>query len=236
MAAAIRRVAHFMNELRETPAAETSTYVPEPYSMQAAGRLLFTVNRLSQGGTDGVAKLIHYASARLEWRPDMVVVGDVIAGVRERVLRFVSNQAMHERIDMGSVDDQLQSQAEKLKLYAGTDPSDAEALLPDIARYVVKSDAHWLLAQKGRPRRGSDGQPSTDFHDAWLSHMCHFGINGNTTRHPLFDDMFRQIRARLFGTEKSREALMDWSGMRNLREVVALHNEHHPDDRVELPY
>lgn len=222
-----------MNTLtRSAPAKE---FVAPPYSVAEAGSLLFTVNRLSQGGTDGVAKMIHYATTQLRWTPEMIVVNDVISGIRERVLRFVGNRALHEWIDMGSVDEQLQSQAEKLKLYAGADPAHGEEQLPNIARYVTLMDKEWLSKPEGRPRSGKTGTPTSDFHDAWLSHLCHFGINGQTTRHPLFDKMFGEIRAHLLGTTESREKLLGYSGVDDLETVIELHNLHHPHERVELP-
>ncbi len=224
-----------MSTLRPPSHVADVPFVSPPYSVAEAGSLLFTVNRLSQGGTDGVAKFIQYASAKLNWSPDQIVVDDVISGVRERVLRFVGNRALHEWIDMGSVDEQLQSQAEKLKLYAGTDSAEAEAMLPNIARYVTQMDKDWLLKPDGRPRRKESPTPASDFHDPWLSHICHFGINGQSTRHLLFDQMFTEIRTQLLGTTETREKLLGYCGADDLDTVISLHNKHHPHQRVELP-
>ncbi|HRH93962.1 MAG TPA: hypothetical protein PKV72_05530 [Candidatus Peribacteria bacterium] len=224
-----------MSSLLPSSRKEDRPYVSPPYSVAEAGGLLFTVNRLSQGGTDGVHLLLTHALTRLDWKPEMIVVGDVIDGVRDRVLRFVGNRALHEHIDMGSVDEQLESQAEKLKLYAGADGADGEAQLPGITQYVLRMDKEWLLKPEGRPRRAAAGPPASDFHDPWLSHLCHFGINGHTTRHPLFDRMFGEIRARLLGTAGSRNRLLGCDDPGDLEAVIALHNKHHPHERVELP-
>lgn len=209
---------------------------PIPYSPHEAGRLLFSANRFSQGRTDGVNHMLDYALSHLDWKPEEIVVADVVAAVRKRVIAFVGNSAIHARIPSDEAADMLEQQAQKLRLHADT-RTDEWSALQQCAQHIVTMDMHYLSASSGRPRHGSKHAASAplEHHDPWLSHSCHYGILGAPTGHVLFDKMFADMRPYLAGGTQHQLQLLTLLRQVQFRHVVLLHNTHHPLQQIQLP-
>lgn len=206
-----------------------------PYSAHEAGRLLFSANRFSQGRTDGVNHMLDYALSHVDWKPEEIVVADVVAAVRKRVITFVGNSAIHAHIAADEATEMLEQQAQKLKLHADT-RADAWSALQQCARHAVTMDMHYLSTPVGRPRYGGKhSHSSSDYHDPWLSHSCQYGVLGAPTGHPLFDKMFADMRPYLTGGKEWQLRLLPCLEQATFQCVVLLHNTHHPAQLIHLP-
>jgi hypothetical protein len=201
--------------------------------MPEMGHLLFTANRLSQGRSGMVDRLLEYAAMHLDWSPDAIDPEQVCAAVRGRILKFVMNHEVHGYIDRVSVEEALVQQVGYLRGLLGS----ATGLLFSnnaFARGMVDLDHHWIVANNGRYRAPRRAEPPTDFHDAWLSHACHFCLNGKSTRHPVFDKLMAELRPLMVNGGETRQRLLGTVGGFQLREVVRVHNERHPEEPVTL--
>lgn len=215
----------------QRPSSELAVHIP--YSAHEAGRLLFSANRFSQGRTDGVRYMLAYALNHVDWKPEDVLPAQIVDAVRKRIVTFVGNREFHERIDSVTAVDMLCQQAEMLTLHLET-RADIQSALQQCARHIISMDLTYLSAPTGRPRAGKM-EAASDYSDPWLSHICHFGIRRTPTGHPIFDAMFADMQPYLLGDQQQLLELLTPFELPQFRRVVALHNQRHPGEQIQLP-
>lgn len=112
-----------------------------------------------------------------------------------------------------------------------TDPGKNPFSIHSIIRDIVARDFKFLYEKNGRPRNNPD--QTYPMHDPWLSHLCHYGLNGNATGLPEFDQMFKDVNDCLknYGT-----SMLSWQTDSQLDHVMRIYNENHPQTPVKIKY
>ena len=105
--------------------------------------------------------------------------------------------------------------------------------LNEVAESIALRDLDYSLRGRGR---NYDPDPSGHYNpykDSWRSDLCYFGFLGNTTGIAMFDQMFADVadywRDHLYDVE--HEGVI---GPQNVRLMVSIFNQHHPDMQVRL--
>ncbi len=65
-------------------------------------------------------------------------------------------------------------------------------LIASIAAGIALGDYHYLVIQDGRPR-GTNDAHTTPPNRAYLSHFVYYGLLGQTTKIPVFDDLYQRV-------------------------------------------
>ena len=101
-----------------------------------------------------------------------------------------------------------------------------------VTQNLINRDARYLIRKGSRPRGGTKNMKAPEG-DPFLSHLCHYGLNGQPTGVAEYDRMFQEIDS--FVREGIRSGV--WKrgeGWTELFAVVDKYNETHPDSRVSV--
>lgn len=88
---------------------------------------------------------------------------------------------------------------------------------------IIDQDYLFLITKQGRPRRT----------DRFMNHLCHYGLKGASTGVEEYNKLFKQIKGLALAVTQPGMILKK-EYMDRLRQVIAIHNEHCPDDPVTL--
>lgn len=179
-----------------------------------------------------------------EWTINDELKNHILNNVLQKVQQIAAHSAPRNRPDTSqksseqsrviihpaienSVRVEIQDRLNDMQKKFNSKPKAIEELIPDIGFAVIYRDYKYICEQEdGRMRRNVD--PNTPEGDPYLSFLCYYGLNKNTTTIPKFDDIYKRLAA-------YARLQQDWGYETDAKigEVVKKYNQKHPHAKVK---
>lgn len=205
---------------------------------QYASLILVHSYRHSQGAPPIQRLIFSYLHfIRPEWK---ISIGDKPKAIdlsKEMIFSFLYGKGnkrkerrvtLHENrpniyVTINDIRNQLDIMQTEFNNQENLEPENKKKLVEEIAKEITFRDLKFLERKNGRKRNPDSKKPLMD---PWLSHLVHFGLNGNSTRVPEFDEMYEDIRA--FITRPGAEI------SQALTDTLKIYGEKHPGIKINL--
>lgn len=210
----------------------------EKLTPQYASLLLFHSFRHSQGVEEIQRDIFSYIHIiRPEWRITPEDKPGIFAGSKEMIHAFLygsghgrkQGMALHDSYPIQDIEtvniaiadalDHMEDRFDDKK----SKPKKKRELIQIMSDSIINTDLHWLLEEDGRERSPVSEKPKMD---PWLSFIVHFGLNGNSTGVPELDEMYRDIRAFIVGSNVQIN--------QELTEILKIYKRKHPGVKINL--
>lgn len=217
----------------------------EALSAQRGANLLFFSFRFSQGYPYLHGEIFQYLHiTHPGWRIANTLKKEVFTTVMGRIHNFVSHsqpeedahqsqtRILHPHTNTNNITRaiELGKQLHKMQNVLNSDHfRQKEDLVPSLTIDMIERDYLFLAQNKGRPR--SDPDASKPSQDPWLSQVCYYGLEGNTTGIPEYDQMFSDIKTHIQtrGLPKQRDLPDDMSVTDKFARVVSIYKAYHQE-------
>ncbi len=203
---------------------------PQTLTLPIARQVLQESFHLSQGDPILQGYLLRYvAVCRPAWRLSEDG-GQMLRVQLVPTIRALTARGMHCPLTRWKAQRELANMVEVMCVTFEQARADRSDLVISILRGFFFRDWRWLCDQAGRPR---SGDPSLPHCDPYLSFFCHYLLLGHQTGVDVFDELLAELRDAVTSRSALYEAAMDYpSATLCLSEVIAVHNEKHPESRV----
>lgn len=203
---------------------------PHAFTPPVARQMLQESFHLSQGDPILQGYLLRYAAVcRPAWR--LSEGGSQMLRMQlTPTLRALVTKGMHCPLTRWKARRELTNMVEIMYATFERARADRSDLVLSILRGFIFRDWRFLCDLGGRPR---SGDPSLPHHDPNLSFFCHYLLLRHQTGVDVFDELLAEMRDAVISRSSLYEAAMDYpSATLCLSEVIAVHNEKHPESWV----
>lgn len=185
---------------------------------------------LSQGDPILQGYLLRYAAiCRPAWRlsedGSQMLCIQLVPTIRALIVR-----GMHCPLTRWKARRELTNMVEIMRVTFEQARADRSDLVISILRGFIFRDWRFLCDLAGRPR---SGDPLLPHHDPYLSFFCYYLLLGHQTGVDVFDELLADLRDAVISQSALYVAALDYpSATQCLSEVIAVHNEKHPERPV----
>lgn len=237
---------------------ETHSDQPEPYTSTEIANLTFLSFRFSQGSLLSQPEILRYIAATEGSRVDTDTLEESFEKASKRTKTFIGKDTVHS--DRDTIDLEHEKQMRIIGMMwedatkAPIDPDEVHYIVGDIRDEMIAKDFNYIVEKDGRPRKEDtsdhNDNPLTRTHN---SHLVYYGLMGESTGEPVYDQMFQDIveqlpdnwnnHVRSVGrstnpiANKKDSIDPTYVGVLGdvVREVAAVHFKHYPQDLEKLP-
>jgi hypothetical protein len=205
---------------------------PQHLTAPVARQVFLQSFNLSQGDPLLQHYLLRYAAAaRPDWRLDEECC-NTLRQLTSTVHALAGRGVHFAFTKPGEVERELEDMTELMRTEFERPRADRSELLISIIRNTVFRDWRFLCHLGRRPRQANIFSSSSK-RDPYLSFFCYYVLLENKTGVSVFDELLADMRHAVVSRSAIYEAAMDFPSINLcLSQVIACHNEKHPERQV----